>query len=182
MFRDFIVKKSVHVQLRNRSVSSQNWRNLYGIVSFQNLFCIYITICTTLHYFSMWLTRAWVICTYVTMTSRLFSGLTSVIYFQLWIWHSLCMRIYEVIKIISHTKWLVVRIRIVKVRSIIIVIHQYRYSQYTHCISLFIICKVQSKSWIFNSLETKQLKDSRGCTPRPLLQRSTIRINPNSII
>ena len=112
MFRDFIVKKSV--QLRDRSVSSQNWRNLYGIVSFQNFFCIYITICTTLHHFSMWFTRAWVICTYVTMTSRLFSGLTSVIYFQLWIWHSLCMRIYEVIKIISYTKWFGVRIRIVK--------------------------------------------------------------------
>ena len=58
MSRDFIVKKSV--QWGTNSVSLQNWRNLYGIVSYQNFFCIYITICISSACGSQ--VHVWVIC------------------------------------------------------------------------------------------------------------------------
>ena len=96
------------IQLRDQFCILTKWRNQYGIniVSYQNFFCVYITICTTLHYLSMCLTSAWVIC----MSQLHLNCSVGQVGQQMWPTFNsgsdTCfgMRIYEGIKIISYTK------------------------------------------------------------------------------
>ena len=105
------------VQLREQFCILTKWRNLYGIVLYQNFSCVYITICTTLLYLSMWLISAWVIC----MSQLHLDCSVGQVGQQLWPnFNSISdtcfgMRIYKVIKIISYTKYLVAIVRIVKI-------------------------------------------------------------------
>ena len=65
-------------------VSLQEWKNLYGIVSYQNFSLFLLHFALLQHVGHKCMGHM-----YVTMTSRLISGSTSMTHFQLWIWNSL---------------------------------------------------------------------------------------------